>query len=72
MISVECRQLWRLYLKHGLSYRQIGELWEKTEANVRRRMWACRKTAREIREKLLAEDKRMADSLAGKGKGTQD
>jgi RNA polymerase sigma factor (sigma-70 family) len=53
----ECRNMWRMYLKKEMNYRQIGEKLNKTEGNIRRRMWVCRETARKIREKILKKDK---------------
>ena len=57
LVSKECRQLWRMYLKQDLNYRQIGEILNKTEGNIRRRMWVCRESAKKIRESILKKDK---------------
>lgn len=53
----ECQELWRMYLKDNMKYREIGEKLGKTEGNIKRRLWACRETAKKIREKLLKKDK---------------
>lgn len=66
LISGECLQLWKMYLKMGLSYRQIGEIMGKSEGNIRRRFWACREAAKEIREKILKQDKHLDASDACK------
>ena len=55
--SAECQRLWYMYLEQNMQYREIGELLGKTEGNICRRMWACRKAAKKIRKKLLKKDK---------------
>lgn len=57
LVSKECRKLWRMYLKQDLNYRQIGEILNKTEGNIRRQMWVCRESAKKIRENILKKDK---------------
>jgi RNA polymerase sigma factor (sigma-70 family) len=56
-VPKECLRLWRMYLRQGLNCRAIGEIMGKTEGNIRRRLWACREAAKEIREKILRKDK---------------
>ncbi len=53
----ECIMLWRMHLKKELNCREIGDILGKKEGNIRRRLWACRQAAKEIREKLLKKDK---------------
>lgn len=57
LIPRECRKMWRMYLKEDKNCREIGEALGKAEGNIRRRLWECRKKAREIREKILKNDK---------------
>jgi RNA polymerase sigma factor (sigma-70 family) len=59
LVPKECRRLWRMHLKEGLTCGQIGKTMGKSEGNIRRRLWACRETAKEIREKILRKDKRL-------------
>jgi RNA polymerase sigma factor (sigma-70 family) len=59
LVPKECRQLWRMHLKEGLTCGEIGKQMGKSEGNIRRRLWACRETAKEIREKILKRDKRL-------------
>lgn len=59
LLSKECRQLWRMHLQQGLKYRQIGEILDLTEGNVRRKLWSCREKARKIRKKISKNDKRI-------------
>ena len=53
LISAECRQLWRMNFKKGLKYREIADIYMKDEGYIRRKFWACRETARILREKIL-------------------
>lgn len=57
LLSGECRELFRLKLKKELKNREIADLKGKTEAYIRRKFWACRDTAKKIREKILKKDK---------------
>jgi len=57
LVPEECRQLWNMYLNQDMNYAQIGRILAKTEGSIRRRMWACRKAARKIREKILKKGK---------------
>jgi RNA polymerase sigma factor (sigma-70 family) len=64
LVPKECLQLWRMQLKDGLNCREIGVKLEKSEGNIRRRMWACRESAKEIREKILLKDKHLGRRCA--------
>ncbi|MFQ5499787.1 MAG: RNA polymerase sigma factor [Candidatus Zixiibacteriota bacterium] len=57
LMSKDCRQLWRMQLKGGMTCREIGNSMGKTEGNIRRQLWACRKRAKEIRQQILKRDK---------------
>jgi RNA polymerase sigma factor (sigma-70 family) len=64
LVPRECLQLWRMHLKGGLNCREIGAELGKSEGNIRRRMWACREAAKEIREKILLKDKHLGRCCA--------
>lgn len=57
LVPKECLGLWRMRLKRGMSCAEIGAEIDKSEGNIRRKLWACRESAKEIREKLLKKDK---------------
>lgn len=57
MMSRECLQLWRMHLKHNLKYSEIANIMGKSEGNIRRRFWECRKRAIEVRARLVKKDK---------------
>jgi RNA polymerase sigma factor (sigma-70 family) len=61
LLPRECIQLWRMRLQRGMSCAEIGEIYQKTEGNIRRRLWDCRQKAKAIREKLLKRDKPFPD-----------
>jgi RNA polymerase sigma-70 factor (ECF subfamily) len=50
--SPECRRLWRMIVE-GLSYREMKERTGVSEGALRVRVLRCRKTAAEIRDRLL-------------------
>jgi RNA polymerase sigma factor (sigma-70 family) len=64
LVPKECLQLWRMHLKQGLTCGEIGKTVGKSEGNIRRRLWACRESAKEIREKILLKDKRLGQRCA--------
>lgn len=57
LVPRECLALWRMRLKRGLSCAEIGAELGKSEGNIRRKLWACRESAKEIREKLIKKNK---------------
>jgi len=44
----ECRKLWRAIFWGKRTYAQAGELLGLSEGTIKRKMWECRKTAREM------------------------
>ena len=59
LVPKECLHLWKLLLREGLKCAEIGERLGKSAGNIRRKLWECRKTAKEIRESMLKNDKRI-------------
>jgi len=57
MVPRECLKLWRMQLQHGLTCREIGDILGKSEGNIRRQLWACRESAKKIREIIQKKDK---------------
>jgi len=57
LVPRQCLQLWRMNLKQGLTCAKIGQIMGMSEGNIRRRLWVCRQKAKEIREKVLRNDK---------------
>lgn len=57
LVPRECLQLWRMQLRSGLTCCEIGGILEKSEGNIRRKLWTCRESAKKIREKIQKRDK---------------
>jgi len=55
----ECITMWRMHLYQNMNYSEIGKTMGKSEGNIRRRIWACRETAKEFRGKILKKDKHL-------------
>ncbi len=58
-LPAECIKLLRMHYRDGLTCGEIGQVIQKKEDRVRRRLWECREEAKSIREKLLIPDKRL-------------
>lgn len=52
MASKECRRLWRLVLREGLSYAEIAQREGKAEDTIKWRLFTCREQARKNLERL--------------------
>lgn len=52
MASKECRRLWRLVLREGLTYAEIASQEQKAEETIKWRLFTCREQAKKNLEKL--------------------
>ena len=52
MASKECRRLWRLVLREGLTYAEIASREQKAEETIKWRLFTCREQAKKNLEKL--------------------
>lgn len=52
-IDPECQKLWRMVFSESLNYKEIGEKLRMPEGTVKRKVHECKKTAMEMKEKLI-------------------
>ncbi|MCK4857555.1 MAG: sigma-70 family RNA polymerase sigma factor [candidate division Zixibacteria bacterium] len=52
-IGSECQRLWRMIFSESLTYKEIGEYLGIPEGTVKRKVHECKKTAIDLKEKLL-------------------
>ena len=56
LMSKECRKLWQMTLIDGLSGRDVARKLGWTEGNVRQKLFACRKKANQVLNKMTKDD----------------
>ncbi len=52
-IDPECQKLWRMVFSESLNYKEIGGKLGLPEGTVKRKVHECKKTAMEMKEKLI-------------------
>lgn len=52
-IGPDCQKLWRMVFSESLNYKEIGEKMNLPEGTVKRKVHECKKTAMEMKEKLV-------------------